>query len=153
MDFVAKLRQFLLADQFSLKVVFDNIRNSIIAATVISGGVWVRSYLKPPFDQIPLDHDMRVILGRLLLFVGFTLVALNLAQLFVMHIRAREFLRTQAKPSTDDTAPTGGVLAILLAGMVSFFIRFAVIAILLALQFATLGLAMLFALRTVGEVL
>ena len=149
MDFVAKLRQFLLAEQFSLKVVFDNIRNSIIAATVFSGGVWVRSYRKPPFDQIPLDHDVRVILGRLLLFVGFTLVALNLAQLFVMHIRAREFLRTQAEPSTDDTAPSGWVLA----GMVSFFIRFAVIAILLALQFATLGLAMLFALRTVSEVL
>lgn len=153
MDRLPRLKAFLLADQFSLKVVFDNIRNTIIAATVISGGVWVRSYQKPPFDQVPLDSELRVLLGRVLLFVGFILVTLNLAQLYVMHIRAREFLKIPAKPSTDETVSEQGLIPILFADFVRAIVLSGVMVILLALQLATIGLALLFTLRIAGEVL
>ena len=153
-DIGAKISQFLLSEQLSLKVIFDNIRNTIISATVISGGVWVASFRKPPFDQIaedPTFQETRVLLGRLLLWIGFTLIALNLAQVYLIHRRAMELFPYRLIAPTDES--TSGRLASFTVWLTVMLLRGVVMIILLALQLATISIALLFIFRTVGEVL
>ena len=150
----AKLSQFLLSEQLSLKVIFDNITNTIISATVISGGVWVASFRKPPFDQIAADptlQETRILLGRLLLWIGFTLMALNLAQVYLIHRRAGELFPYRLIAPTNESS--SGWLASLTVRFAVMLLRGVVLFILLALQLATISIAMLFIFRTVGEVL
>ena len=46
--FYSSTENFLLPDRLSLKVIFDNVRNSLIASTVVTGGLWVNRFAVSP---------------------------------------------------------------------------------------------------------
>lgn len=89
-NFFRTFGHFLLGERVSLKVVFDNVRNTIIAATLISGGIWIKGSSSSPFSKLPASKATLEFLEwfpTLLIGVGLSLLALNMMQALVISRR------------------------------------------------------------------
>ena len=148
-----KLATFLLPEKLSLKVIFDNVRNTIIAATVMSSAIWISSYKKPPFDKIEagsIAQEGRVLLGSLLFWIGFMLLVLNVAQIVLIY---REAWKHFAFERGEGPETLLDLLVSIPASLLELLFKVGILVVLLTLQVSTIAIAWLFMFRTIGDVL
>jgi len=89
-DVLGRILAFLLPEAVSLKVVFDNVRNALIASALVTGGFWVKNFaasqiVRPPEDSLPY----LALLSGCLVWFGFFLFTLNLLQVVAISDRSR----------------------------------------------------------------
>lgn len=93
------LAKFILPeDTVTLKVVFDNIRNTFIAASVVVAGRWTQTHVDSNISDIELAKLSSHILGTTVLWFGIVLFALSMAQagLIAVHSMNGEAFKRRA---------------------------------------------------------
>lgn len=75
----ARILQFLNVDKVDLKFIFDNIRNYVIASSIMGLGVFVNKHHQPVIDGFNFSLD--AIWGIILIILGLLLNILNFIQL------------------------------------------------------------------------
>jgi hypothetical protein len=147
-----KISTFLLSDTVSLKVLFDNVKNTVISASLMIGAFYVRYSNKPPFDQLAADpaiQDSRVLLARLLLYLGFTLMVLNMAQLYIIGKHTKELFLVKPEDFPDSIP---GWFRTLPAGFLRLLLTLIIAAVFVILQLASIAVALLGLFRFAADV-
>jgi hypothetical protein len=139
-DFFRSVESFLLPDRVSLKVIFDNVRNSIIASTLVSGGLWVGRFAQSPVAKSAAEAEpFLFLLAGGLVWLGFALVVLNFLQIIVISGQSRTVFAI-ARPG----APRS-----LLSGVLTVTATIAVTGLLLLVQGVAIAVFSLAVLRGV----
>lgn len=136
---------FLLPDRVSVKVIFDNVRNSLIASTLVTGGFWVARFASRP--QVKgaggETETFLVMLSQGLVWLGFVLMALNLLQIIAISTQGRTMFSPTTSTENAERRSASGLAQVIALVLVT--------AILLLIQLCAIAVFSLAVLRGIAD--